>query len=128
MYSFWELYSEGDLIYGTARFKFDAHAYCIHEQMYTYSMHTTMNIRFYVNLHANKNPSGVTHERTVHMVGYLLHSLKGQFACTGHILFKYLLYIHEFGCTIGTHALTQNVPASIFQARSFACTRRAKRD
>ena len=44
-----------------------------------------------------------------------------------YILFEYL-FMHLHGGTSGTHVLTQNVPASIFRARSFACTRRAKRN
>ena len=39
------------------------------------------------------------------------------------ILLKYSL-VHVHRGTIGTRALTQNVPASIFRARSFACTHR----
>ena len=42
------------------------------------------------------------------------------------ILFKYsLMHTHEG--TSGTHVLIQTVPASVFRAKSFACTRRAKR-
>ena len=42
------------------------------------------------------------------------------------ILFEYSLMHAYEGISGGTRVLTQTVPVSIFHAKSFACTRRAK--
>ena len=66
------------------------------------------------------------------MVGYFSRSLQGKSRVyVGQLVlccFQVPTYVSTYthGALIGTYVFTQNLPASIFQANKFACTRRAK--
>ena len=66
------------------------------------------------------------------MLGYtwwhIFHGVYKEYRLTRAVLFFDYSLKHTLGALIGTCVLTQNLPASIFQANKFVHTRRAKHE